>query len=80
MKFRIGRKQGKPSVLVIGKNENLDGFLYKAGPQTSRANFDPLSRAIDKRSDTLKIGAKHPVGFIVGMTDIVPSHSFLSAN
>jgi len=60
--------------------KNLDGFFHKARPQTSGTHFDSLGGTIDERSDGLNIWAKHPFGFIVGMTDIVPSHSVFSAN
>jgi len=76
MKVKAWGKDWEPSALVELSNENSDGFLDQAGPQTPRAHFDSLSHAIDQRPDTLKIGSKNPIGFIVCMTDVMTRHAF----
>lgn len=75
-----GRKPRHALCPWISGNKNLDGFLYKARPQAPCADFDPLGRAIDQGPNTLKIWTKYPVGLIIRMTDVVPSHPFFTAN
>ncbi len=49
----------------------LHSFLDFSAPQASSADTNTLRLAVDQRSDWLEIGLEDPLGFVVGMTDVM---------
>ena len=49
----------------------LHSFLDFSAPQASGADPNTFRLAVDQRSDWLEIGLEDPLGFVVGMTDVV---------
>ena len=55
-------------------------FLNAARPETTGTDPKALSHAVHQRSNGLQVGAKHPLGFIIRMTDVMAGHAFFSTN
>ena len=49
---------------------------HKPGPYTACAGQDTLRGTVDDGANRLEVGSKHPLGFIVRMTDMIADHAF----
>ena len=57
----------------------LDGFPDSPASQATRTDSNAFVSAIHDRPDTLQVWGKHPLGLIVGMTDVVSGLMRLAA-
>ena len=52
----------------------LDGFLYFTVADAGSADTDPFPCAVDYGVTPLQINVPAPLGYVMGMTDIVSEH------
>ena len=58
----------------------LNCLLYLSGTKTSGAHIYSSDTVVSHSFDPLQVGHKHPLRFVVRMTDIISGHFFLSAH
>jgi hypothetical protein len=57
---------------IIWRGQMLCGFQHRPRAQTAGANPDAFDLAVFHRVHRLQIGVETFLGFVVGMTDIMP--------
>ena len=76
--MRPNLRQQLNSCIAV-RNQKLR-FLNASRTETTGTDPKALSHTVYQRPNGLQVGAKHPLGFIIRMTDVMAGHAFFSTN